>query len=204
MFKKTKNTAGFTFVEIVVVMGIVSLLTLGMVTMNDSTTKRKKIEMFQNDVDTVLTYLRSARSDAITNRVIGSSTPDGGFGVHLEYLDGSNPKMRITHFVDDNDGSGGGVEDGQYSADDTELEQKTIPAPWKFSIENTKPDTVTPTTTFTTIFIPPNAVMVMNDGTASNDIRSSELTFEYMGRTKRICMNRVSRFFEVISGDECS
>jgi hypothetical protein len=164
------------------------------------------MEYFQNDVETVLSYLRYIRSDAISNRVIGDTTPEGGFGLHLEHITNTGEShVQLTYFVDDNDASGSGIKDGEYSpGNDTELDQKTIPAFWKFTFENVSPSSVPITDTLTTIFIPPNADMSMNDGDVANDIRSVELVFQHKNVKKRICLNRVSRFFEVISGNSCS
>ncbi len=196
MKKHIKKTTGFTLIELIVSMAIVSLLTFGMIAMNDAAMQRKKYEIFQNNVETVLTYFRYARSDAITNRIIGAGVPEGGFGVHLEY---DNMQMVLTHFVDDDPSEGDSVyTDGS----DTQLDQVTIPAPWTFGFENSSPDT-TLDSTFTTIFIPPNANMVMNDGTAINDLRSVDLVFTFGPKEKRICLNRVSRFFEVVTEDQC-
>jgi hypothetical protein len=180
------------------------MLAIAMLIMNDATSKRKKYETYQSNVETVLTYLRYARSDAISNRIVGVSTPEGGFGTHIEYLPSSS-QLRLIHFVDNNNDLGAGTEDGKYSAGfDTVLDETTMNAFWDFRIQNPQPPIPAPSTEFSTIFLPPNAEMVINDGTAANSYRSAELYFNFSGNEKRICLNRVSRFFEIITKDSCN
>lgn len=199
-----KNTGGFSLVEVIAAIAITSMLALGALAMNDATNKRKKYETYQADIETILTYLRYARSDAISNRVIGSSVPDGGFGTYIEYFPTEN-EMQLTYFVDNDDDAGSGTEDGQFSPDyDTILDQRTIRTFWSFAIENHTGSAPAPTNTISTIFLPPNAEMVINDGTAGNDYRSVDLAFDFSRQKKRICLNRVSRFFEITTGDSCN
>jgi hypothetical protein len=188
------------------------MLTIAMLAMNEITSEQRKREQFQNDVETVVTYLRAARSDAISNRQLGAlneTREDAGFGIYIDYdQSGDQDTLQLIRYLDNKDDVSSDVADQQLSFSsgnpvDHIIEQKTLNAPWVFSIENPLPATITPANEINTLFLPPNSDMVINTNDAAEDLRSVELVFEYQDRKRRICLNRVSRFIEIISGETC-
>lgn len=212
-----KNTSGFTMVELIVSIAIIAFLTLGIITFTDTMAERSKYSQFQADVEDVLSFLRRARSDAIGNRLIGSEVPEGGFAVQIqEVTSGSSHRLRMTYFVDNYDESiGGAGNDGMYTdGQDTKLEQREIAMFWTFTPRNPVPDpnhpeypgtpTIAEGDPVTIFFIPPNAESSINhNNNAQNDLRSVDLRFQFRGTIRNICLNRISRFLEVVGNQSC-
>ncbi|QQS58939.1 type II secretion system protein [Candidatus Peregrinibacteria bacterium] len=203
-------------IELIVSIAIVSLLTTGMIAFSQTMAERSKRSQFQTDVEEILTFFRRARSDAIGNRLVNGEVPEGGFGVQLQKVssDGHN-KIRMTYFVDDYDNDiGGAGNDGVYTeGQDTRLEQREIQMFWTFVPRNPIPDpdhpeypsaTVDDEGAITVFFIPPNAESIINHGgDDQNDLRSIDLRFQYRETIKNICLNRISRFLEIVGDQSC-
>lgn len=200
---RLKKSSGFSLIEVLVSVGLLGMIAISLSFINSANEDRKKREIYQNNLDTVLSYFRQARTDAISNRVIGSETPEGGFGVHLEK---SENTLIITYFADTEDSVGGGEGDGEYTNGaytDEILDEETITRIWDIDFEGHSPAGTYSNDEFTVIFLPPNAEMTINDNDNTNDLRSAEILASYKETEKRICLNRISRFFEVLTQETC-
>lgn len=194
---------GFTLVELIVAIGLMSIFVVITAMNSDILIQRQKREKFLNAVDQVLTAFRSARAEAISNALVGGSVPAGGYGVYIHRE--SLLRMNIVRFADDHDETGAADEDGNQRYDagfDTIIEEVDIDTPWTWAFENTDP-IANPTDDFMLIFYPPEASLRLFDGASGNEMRSTEIRFDYNGgaTVRRICFNRVSRFFEVINAN---
>ena len=199
----TKKAAGFTLIEVLVSIVIVGIIAIALMSLNASNAERSKREQFQSNVESILSFLRTARTNAITNAEINGSTPDG-FGVYIKKAE-DNKSIDITLFADIDDGTGNGNGDNKYDAGaDTVIDSKSmISTNWQLALENPNPSSISLDKTLTIIFTPPDAEMVINDNTTDNDLVSVEITGTYKSTVKRICLNRISEFFEILTGESC-
>lgn len=199
----SKNTKGFTLVEMLISMSIVTMIFLGMLTINQSNIERGRREAFQTDLESILAMFRVARSNAISNSTVGGEVPNA-YGVYLQIADNAS-SLDATIFADTNDASGTGTADNQFNEGyDTILSTKHIPLIWAMHFVNPNPSSITLDKTLTTLFLPPNSEMIINDNDATHDLVSAEIAGAYKTLSKRICINRVSQFFEVLTGESCS
>lgn len=198
-----KNTQGFSLIELLVGMTIVAMLMFGMLQINQSNAERSRRELFQSDIETMLSYFRSARTSAITNTQVNGEVPNA-FGIYLEKNDDEN-SLELVFFADNNDAAGTGEGDNQFNEEnDTIIKTKTMSRIWSIGFLNPNPGTVTLDTTLNTLFYPPNSTMAINDNDSDNDLVSAEIVGTYKSTSKRVCLNRVSQFFEILTGESCS
>lgn len=197
---KILKKSGFTLIELIVAMGLMSLFVTISVSNGNALVQRQKRESFLNSVNQVLGTFRAARSDAISNKRINGNVPEGGFGVFVHRV--SESEMRIVRFVDDSSPEGNGEFDEGGANDDTIIEDLTLTTPWIWNFENTiganNPDE---DEDFVLIFLPPNAELTLLNSSTTEVLFHTEMLFQYNqgGQTeRRICLNRISRFFEVI------
>ena len=193
---------GFTLIELIAAMVLMALFVFFALKQSDTTIQSRKREKFFNAVDRVLTHFRAARADAVANRLVNGIVPEGGYGV---FLNRQSPfEMRVVRFVDDHDAAGTDAPAGNKQFDDgfdTVLAEEIISTPWNWNFQNTDP-APDPIDTFSLFFFSPDAKLRLSDNTPASDIRKTEMFFDFNGKTSRkICLNRISRFFEVIGGD---
>ena len=204
-----RSTRGFTLVELIVSMAIMTMMGLAFLAQSEATVERQKRQEFYTAVEDVLSAMRTARTGAITSRTFGieQEAPEGGFGVHLELQDNGR-RLVVTEFVDDSDDLGGSGHNGAYDAgNDSQLSQRTITSHWLTEFGEHHPDPGpldTNKSEITVLFKAPDAEMVITDNEPGRELTSAEIYFQYEGTQRLICLNKVSRFVEAISGDSCS
>jgi len=195
---KILKKGGFTLIELIVAMGLMSLFVLVSITNGNALMQRQKRETFLNSVNQILGTFRAARSDAISNRLINGVVPEGGYGVFIHR--NSDLRMRVVRFVDNDSPEGNGLFDEGF---DTVLEDFFVNTSWVWLFENTV-GTDDPHDDFVLIFSPPDAELSLFNPSTMSDLPRTEMVFRYneSGQTeRRICLNRVSRFFEIIGPD---
>ncbi len=203
-----RKTHGFTLIELIVSMAIMAMLSLAFLTQSEATVRRQKHESFIAGVEEILGELRSARTAAISSRPFGLDddgvpvAPEGGFGVNLA-INASDNTLTVTEFVDDSDGIDP-VPDEKYTAgSDSEISKTVKKAHWATRVRAQYPTPgISDNYNLTVLFVAPDATMIINDNNGT-DMKSAELFFRYENITRLICLNRVSRFVEAISGDSC-
>ncbi len=204
-----RKTRGFTLIELIVSMAIMTMMGLAFLAQSESTMSRQKHTEFINGVEEILSAMRIARTGAITSRTYGldeggsPEVPEGGFGIHLA-IDSAQNTITMTEFVDDNDGAGGEVFNGQFDDDDSQISQQIYKTHWITEFQNHFPSGIYDSNELTIIFTAPDATMIINDNDAVNDLTSTEILFRYKNIYRIICLNRISRYVEAISGDSCS
>jgi prepilin-type N-terminal cleavage/methylation domain-containing protein len=221
-FRFVRKSGGFTLIELIVSIAILSMLSLAFIRQSEMTAQKHKNQEYINAIETVMGYMRTARTNAITNKVTSLAAnpgelgvPPGGYGTHIELLHASN-EIRITEFVDDHNNAGDATPDGIFSRDSSDnptdmiLNSQTIKTFWLTTLERPRfvtedPGNVDPNA-LTVIFLPAAEKMNINDNddTESHAFRSVDLVFNFNGPPKRICLNRVSKYIETISGTYCN
>lgn len=208
------KTGGFTLIELIVSMAVLAFLSMAFLRQSEITVQRQKQERFINGVETVLSSLRTIRTDAITSRVAvldedgNPAVPEGGYGVNIELI---TNKIHVTEFIDTQDIDSTGNPDREFTTElgvplDQVVNEYTLDTFWGTSLVNPYPDTIPSLSedTLTVIFLPPSADMIINDNDADHDLSNIELLFQYGAIQRRVCLNRVSRFLEAIINDSCS
>jgi hypothetical protein len=87
------------------------------------------------------------------------------------------------------------------------LNRQTIKAFWQTEVKeaNFVGGTALPydSHSLTVIFLPGEAEMHINDNDSANAFRSARLEFRYREVYKSICLHRVSKFIEPVTGINC-
>lgn len=118
-----KNTFGFTLAELILVVALVALMgTIALGMFFNSTKNLAFFSTFKN----VQTTFRQARSFAITNATIGTTTPDR-YGVYIEFDDTVN-EYNVFMFADD-----GATNAFEYKLKDPDMDTVFVTKNYSFS-----------------------------------------------------------------------
>lgn len=212
-FRLLRSSSGFTLIELIVSIAILAMLSMAFISQSEVAAEKQKRQTFTNSIETMMGALRAARTSAITNKTVaGGVVPDGGYGVHFAITD-TPPAITITEFIDDRDETNAATPDRMLSFDaggdplDKVLNRQTIKSFWQTESKeaNFVGGTALPYDgkSLTVIFLPGEAEMHMNDNDATNAFRSTRLEFRYRQTIKSICLHRVSKFIEPVTGIDC-
>ncbi len=198
---KQKIKSGFTLVELIAVIALLSILVGSMISYQN-TGERKKEEFIQ-EIDTIGLLFQEIRNYAITNKVLdwdsdgNGEVPEGGYGIYIktEEIDGEK-KATFTTFADVDPID---APDGLYD----ELNDYIIPDAKIHELSeyveiNSLQGDGTDITEAVIIFLPVDASMIIGDNASNNfNNLSFDLESRFAEQTYNFKVNKISKFFEI-------
>lgn len=181
----SKNSAGFTLIELIVSISIIAMMSGLFLTNYHSTNKTSELRM---TAQKLASDLRLAQNYSLGSKEYGGNMPAGGWGVHLDRVVSPNSYIIFA----DNDGN------MQYDSGEGDVDKGGMVVALPAGVSIQEINIGSPIDFVDITFLPPDPMTNIWDGASTNNLISIVLTENSTNTTKAVEVN----FFGLIEEKE--